>query len=761
VKESMMISLALAVVAALPRQGPYIVPVADVVKPTVSDRQNFQVPDRVRLTGLLGTRIDASTRNRLEKIDIDRLLEGYRKRPGRQSWDGEHIGKWLHAATLAWVNSGDVSLRKKLDQAVVELEKCQLPDGYLGTYLDKDRWTDWDVWAHKYNLLGLLTYIRYTGNRQPLSTCRKMGDLLCQTFGDGPGQRDLMKAGHHAGMAPGSVLEPMVLLYRATGEARYLEFCQYILRAWEQPNGPHIISRLLDRKGVNQVGNGKAYEMLSCLNGVLELYRSTGDKRLLRASINAWEDVVKNRLYITGAASSYELFQDDFNLPNNGNVGETCVTVTWIQLNTQLLRLTGEARFAEQLESVSLNQLLGAQQPDGRAWGYYVQMEGRKPYSSTLDGHCCLSSGPRGIALLSTFAVSTDPDGVVINLFNPAVAHLKLRDGSPVDVEILTRFPADGRVQVRVNNPNRRTFAVKMRDPKWNASPESGQVWKGSPDGYRVIRKTWKSGEMVEMDLSLKTRIVKGDHANAGKAAVMYGPLVLAADEALISGAKLTGFGLSNGGKPRVVSPVAAPKSRKTWSGAEVYRLNKTKTLVPFADAGITGSRYKVWIPLEDVITQNVLAGGRESYSRAGNLAESISDDDPATVAVTFNGQRADEDWFQITMPKAVTAKRFTFWHGRSFHDGGWFDTRFGKPKIQIRRTADGPWETVGELADYPVTTDREARDPRLVNNSAGFTLKLVAPVRFFAVRVVGVPSSGDNPAQNFSSCGDLQAFAK
>jgi ABC-type glycerol-3-phosphate transport system substrate-binding protein len=64
-------------------------------------------------------------------------------------------------------------------------------------------------------------------------------------------------------------------------------------------------------------------------------------------------------------------------------------------------------------------------------------------------------------------------------------------------------------------------------------------------------------------------------------------------------------------------------------------------------------------------------------------------------------------------------------------------------------------------LTDYPATTDREARDPRLVNNSAGFTLKLAAPVPFFAVRVVGVPSSGDNPAQNFSSCGDLQAFAK
>ena len=48
-------------------------------------------------------RIEANEANRLVKLDPARLLEGYRKRPGRQSWDGEHVGKWLHAATLAWV----------------------------------------------------------------------------------------------------------------------------------------------------------------------------------------------------------------------------------------------------------------------------------------------------------------------------------------------------------------------------------------------------------------------------------------------------------------------------------------------------------------------------------------------------------------------------------------------------------------------------------------------------------------------------------
>src|SRR3974390_1330597 len=157
--------------------------VRDKIAPVVPDRQDFQIPDRVHLTGWVGSRIEANEANRLVKLDPARLLEGYRKRPGRQSWDGEHVGKWLHAATLAWVNTGDPALRQKLDYTAAELVKCQLEDGYLGTYVEKDRWTEWDVWAHKYNLIGLITYMRYTGNMARLPACRRMAGLLCASFG--------------------------------------------------------------------------------------------------------------------------------------------------------------------------------------------------------------------------------------------------------------------------------------------------------------------------------------------------------------------------------------------------------------------------------------------------------------------------------------------------------------------------------------------------------------------------------------------------
>ena len=118
-----------------------ISPIPEMVIPAIPDRQDFQVPDRVQLTGWVGQRIQVNEANRLVKLDAERLLEGYRKRPGRQSWDGEHVGKWLHAATLAWANTGDPALREKLDYVAAELVKCQMEDGYLGTYVEKNRWT--------------------------------------------------------------------------------------------------------------------------------------------------------------------------------------------------------------------------------------------------------------------------------------------------------------------------------------------------------------------------------------------------------------------------------------------------------------------------------------------------------------------------------------------------------------------------------------------------------------------------------------------
>ena len=403
------------------------------IQDRLPDTAGLLPPSRVRLDGYLGGRVARNATNRLLNVDENVLLGGFRKRSGSQEWIGEHVGKFLHAATLAWVYTGDARLREKIDRVAAELIKCQEPDGYLGTYLAKDRWTSWDVWVHKYDLVGLLTYYQYTGNQPALEASRKIGDLLTGTFG--PGKRSLIAAGTHVGMAATSVLEPMVLLYRCTGDEKYLEFCKYIVRSYDQEGGPKIITTLKNVGRVDKTANGKAYEMLSNLVGLCELAAVTGDGSYLTPAINAWEDVVANHLYITGSASQGEHFRTPHDLPNTAkaNVAETCVTTTWIQLNLALLRLTGEARYGDELERTFYNHLAAAQRPDGAQWCYFTPLEGKKDYGPGTS--CCVSSGPRGMALVPQAAYikykAGEKDGLAVNLFENSTCTVEL-DGKTV-----------------------------------------------------------------------------------------------------------------------------------------------------------------------------------------------------------------------------------------------------------------------------------------------------------------------------------------
>ncbi len=86
--------------------------------------------------------------------------------------------------------------------------------------------------------------------------------------------------------------------------------------------------------------------------GITKLYKITGEEELLKAVQIAWNDIVQNRLYITGTSSWYELFRGDDVLPTGeeAHMGEGCVTVTWIRFNYELFTLTGNLKYLDQIE---------------------------------------------------------------------------------------------------------------------------------------------------------------------------------------------------------------------------------------------------------------------------------------------------------------------------------------------------------------------------------------------------------------------------
>ena len=763
-----------AAVPARAQQNPAGLALPNTAK--VADRFTPLPPGDVQLTGgFLGRRIDANDTRRLLNVDENDLLDAFERRATpHQDWQGEHVGKFLHAATLAWRYDRSPALRAKIDRVVGRLLKTQEGDGYLGTYVPAARWASWDVWVHKYDLLGLLTYYQYTKDAATMTACRRIGDLLVRTFGTGPGQRDINAAGEHRGLAPNSVLEPIVLLYRATADPRYLAFARYILANQDAPGGPAILTALEKYRSVRSVADAKAYEMASCFNGILELYRATGEPRLLDDMRVAWTDITRNRLYPTGSASSYEVFQPDFHLPTtpDAHICETCFTVTWEQMNLQMLRLTGEARCADEAERSIYNHLLAAQKPSGDDWAYYTPLEGAKPYDSATT--CCHSSGPRGIALIPSVATMTSTDGgLVVNLYNSGTATARLPSGI-VTLTEETLYPLDGLVTLTVV-PQRdgQTFPLRVRIPGWSRGATvtvNGRALASpaAPGTYAVVRRAWKRGDRVTLRIPLPARLVVGDHENAGQVYVARGPLVLAVDSAE-----------NHGTPPRRTPRIAATTSddlRLTLlaapgaDGGPVFETagllpsggKAPLRLVPFADAGRDGtSRFAVWLSRAQAASAvaALTEDGVEWASRTGNRHGSISDGDLSTFRVTYDGTAAAEDWFAVALPTPATVSRVVFAHGDTFHDGGWFDTAgpFGKPRVQVRMQPDGPWTTVAVLDAYPQTT---ARDPAGLRPGQTFEARF-APIRALQIRVLGKPASGDNPTQAFTSCAELQAFAR
>src|SRR5947209_5425688 len=171
-----------------------------IVPERVHDRFVPGAYETQRLEGLLGERMRVNLEGRLLHVDEPRLLRGFEQPPGEQAWIGEHVGKYLDAAANTWRYSHDPRLKSQMDRIAAALMKMQRADGYLGTYVDAKRWTEWDVWIHKYDLIGLLNYHQTTGNAEALTAAQRIGDLLARTFGTAPGQRDLMAASTHVGM---------------------------------------------------------------------------------------------------------------------------------------------------------------------------------------------------------------------------------------------------------------------------------------------------------------------------------------------------------------------------------------------------------------------------------------------------------------------------------------------------------------------------------------------------------------------------------
>ena len=210
-------------------------------------------------------------------------------------------------------------------------------------------------------MLGLIRYFEIAGDRAALEGARKVADHLIGQLG--PGNTDITHTGFYHGMASSSVLEPIMYLYNHTNEQKYLDFATYIVDQWEKEDGPKLISKALDGSAVSERfppppkwwswENGqKAYEMMSCYEGLLEYYKVNQNPKHLEAVVKTVENIIDTEINIAGSGSAFECWYGGYEkqtIPAYHTM-ETCVTMTWMKLCNNLLELTDDPKYADQIE---------------------------------------------------------------------------------------------------------------------------------------------------------------------------------------------------------------------------------------------------------------------------------------------------------------------------------------------------------------------------------------------------------------------------
>ena len=382
-------------------------------------------------------------------------------------------------------------MKQKLDNAVKGLIATQTKEGYIGNYAPESRLMAWDIWGRKYVMLGLIAYYDITSEKASLNAAVKEADFLIRELNEK--QTPIVKLGNHRGMAASSVLEPITQLYVRTGNKKYLDFAEEIVRQWEDKSidGPQLISKSdlpvgerfpkPEKSWYGWEQGQKAYEMMSCYEGLTELHRLTGKPLYREAAEKTWQSILDTEINIAGSGAAMEAWFGGKALqaiPIN-HFQETCVTATWIKFSQQLLRLTGEAKYADAIEIAFYNALLGAMRPDGSDWAKYTPLSGQRLEGSEQCGmglNCCNASGPRGLFTIPHTAVMASEKGAAVNFYIDGVYELKTPGGNAVVIEQQTDYPLSGEIAISVKLKKPEQFSLAIRIPGWARKAPCGST---------------------------------------------------------------------------------------------------------------------------------------------------------------------------------------------------------------------------------------------------------------------------------------------
>lgn len=566
---------------------------------------------RVKVGGEIGRRIDVTVNNNLLAIDVEKdFLTPFRTKTRQDDYIG--LGKLIDAIVRFAAYTDHPPIVALKNRLVEETIKTQETDGYVGIMAPPARmWKLWDIHEMGYIILGLTSDYHFFDGKRSLEAARKLADYVLARWSNMPADwdRQTRNATH---VSVTGLERAMLVLYRETGDRRYLDFCarQRALPEWD-------LGVVMGRRDGLE---GHVYAYLARCLAQLELYPIQPDEKLLLPTRQAVQFMTgADGMTITGGVGQWEIWTND----QDGcrALGETCATAYQLRLLDSLLRLEGSARYGDLMERVVYNALFAAQSPDGRRIRYYTPLEGDRKYFAT-DSYCCPGNYRRIIADLPTLVYYRSESGLTINLYTPSEATLDLTDGTLLKVRQETDYPTSGRVVIRLDPSKPVTFSLRLRIPRWceraavavNGKPSQEPF---APGEFFSVRRQWAAGDQVVLELPMNWRLVLGRKRQSGRAAIMRGPVVFCMDPARRK--TLQKFDDAQG-----LDIMIDPASLKDSPNAGAVRPNNIACQVRAGDYfelhGVSGN-------LSLQLTEFPDPNGRVTYFRLPDLKVAVSDE--------------------------------------------------------------------------------------------------------------------------------------
>ena len=481
-----------------------------------------------------------------------------------RGWRGEYWGKMMRGGCITYTYTQNPELLETLTGAVRALLPTADEDGRISSYPRDVEYRGWDIWSRKYVLLGLEHFYEICPDedlkREVLAAMCAHADYLLNTLGED--KIDItMTSSSWEGVNSSSVLEPMVRLYSLTGEQRYLDFATYVVTRGGGRVENIFETAYLNEKKPHEYRITKAYETISCFEGLLEYYRVTGIEKWRDAAINLGRRICESEVSMIGTCGCWhELFDHtktrQLSTTYTGVQQETCVTVTWMKFCLQLLCLTGESRFADEIEKSVYNALIGAinheksQHHGGMPFDSYspliISTRARSTGGKQIlhDGShygCCACIGAAGTGLIPLASVLSRKDGVAMNLYIPGTIATHTPSGAPLEIAVKTNYPADGAISITLDTTDEAPFTMALRIPAWSRSTTlaiNGELTDTVPGTYTELTRVWHCNDRIELFLDMRTEVIypEGELPDADSAynvALRRGPLTLARDSRL------------------------------------------------------------------------------------------------------------------------------------------------------------------------------------------------------------------------------------